>query len=302
MDNFKPLLAHTIKNIEDVQIPVMISPKIDGIRCVITKNGVLSRSLKPIRNKHVVETLSKLCELLPSSTIIDGELVCLNNKGKIAPFTDTSSGIMSVEGVPDFVYLAFDYIETDNPEIPFRERFKQLESFIGSIASEEAPVTCVPHWIVTSTKEASVAYDQIMKSDYEGAMFRDPDGRYKYGRSTIKDRILGKFKPFQDSEFKIIGYTQEFRNHNEATKDELGHTKRSTRRDNLEPLESLGSITVTDGNITFEVGSGFTKEQRENFWLTRDELIGKIVTVKYMEYGSKEKPRHPVFKGIREDL
>ena len=38
MSAFKPLLAHTVDSIETVQFPVMASPKLDGIRCLIV-NG-----------------------------------------------------------------------------------------------------------------------------------------------------------------------------------------------------------------------------------------------------------------------
>jgi len=53
MSTFKPLLAHTIEGTSTIKYPCIVSPKLDGIRCIIINGVAMSRSLKPIRNEYV---------------------------------------------------------------------------------------------------------------------------------------------------------------------------------------------------------------------------------------------------------
>ena len=56
MSNFKPLLAATIEDTSklDYSDGVLVSKKLDGIRCMIIDSVVYSRSMKPIRSKVVL--------------------------------------------------------------------------------------------------------------------------------------------------------------------------------------------------------------------------------------------------------
>ena len=91
----------------------------------------------------------------------------------------------------------------------------------------------------------------------------------------------------------------------EVTIDELGYTSRSTCKDNKIADEMLGSFVVEDlknPNMIFNIGSGFTKQERIDFWNKREELTGKIVTYKYFTVGMQNLPRFPIFKGFRDRI
>ena len=95
----KPMLA-VKADMDQIVLPILVTPKRDGIRC-LTVNGVaMSRSLKPIPNKFVREQLAGLHGL-------DGELML---KGA---FNDVQSGIMTEDGEPDFMYHVFDRFDSD---------------------------------------------------------------------------------------------------------------------------------------------------------------------------------------------
>ena len=49
-----------------------------------------------------------------------------------------------------------------------------------------------------------------------------------------------------------------------------------------------------------EVGSGFTDEQREEFWKYKDKYIGFVAEIKYQN-ASKNSIRFPVFMRLRLD-
>lgn len=55
MKPINPMLATAVENLDVLKYPVLVSPKLDGIRCLIIDGVAMSRSLKPIPNKHVQE-------------------------------------------------------------------------------------------------------------------------------------------------------------------------------------------------------------------------------------------------------
>ena len=71
-DKFKPLLACEVP-LEQVRLPVYVSTKLDGIRCVIIDGVAYSRSLKPIRNKYIQSVIGN-----EKYNGFDGELVVGN--------------------------------------------------------------------------------------------------------------------------------------------------------------------------------------------------------------------------------
>jgi DNA ligase-1 len=77
MSKFKPMLAaSTVPDLNDINYPVMASPKLDGIRCVTPNGDVLSRNLKAIPNHHVRHTLQALrVQGLDGELMIDGDLI-----------------------------------------------------------------------------------------------------------------------------------------------------------------------------------------------------------------------------------
>ena len=60
---FRPILAGSLNDVENdlenLIYPVIASPKVDGIRTLIDPEGqFVTRSMKPIRNKFLQESLS----------------------------------------------------------------------------------------------------------------------------------------------------------------------------------------------------------------------------------------------------
>ena len=70
----KPMLAADLKGQWDKLVyPVYVTTKLDGIRCLkINGRGVVSRTFKPIANKHIRETLDSF---LPVQS--DGEIIAV---------------------------------------------------------------------------------------------------------------------------------------------------------------------------------------------------------------------------------
>ncbi len=285
----KPMLAGSIKDLSEVRYPCIVSPKIDGIRCLKLSNKVLSRTFKPIPNNHIRDTLQKL---LPNG--IDGEIIVGN------VFQKTTSAVMSREGQPAFEFWAFDMVEGHLDE-PYSSRLMRLRNVVDAI--HDMRVLEVPTFTVQHEKELLKYEKKFLDDGFEGLMVRSPDGSYKCGRSTTREGWLLKLKRFEDHEAVILGFVEQLHNTNEATIDELGHTKRSSAKAGKVGKGTLGKFKVRDleSGVVFFVGTGLTDEQRQEIWNHKARYQGKLIKYKCQPYGEKDKPRLPVFLGFRDE-
>ena len=289
---FRPLLAEKA-DLSTLTFPLIASPKIDGIRCLIhPDHGPVSRKIKAIPNAYIREKLSG-----SDLAYLDGEIVTYSEDGKIDEFNTVQSKVMREDGEPSFIFHVFDCFK--RPQNPYTDRLADMID----IASYKSFVAIHTYQFIHSLDElARLETTFIDIEGWEGVMLRRPDGPYKFGRSTAKEQTLLKVKRFEDSEAIVTGTIERMHNANEAKKDALGRTERSTAKENLVPTDSLGALSVEWNGVSFELGTGFTEQQRQDFWRDRESIIGKTVTFKFQGVGSQGAPRFPVFLGFRYDL
>lgn len=285
----KPMLAAATDG-KNLTYPLLLSPKLDGIRCLIIDGVAVSRSLKPIPNKHVQKLFGR-----PELNGLDGELI-VGPAGGHDVFQRTSSGVMSIDGEPEVNFWIFDDFTESGA---FHRRLHTAHRRI----KKQKFCEDVPHHIITTEQDLLSMEEDYLELGYEGVMLRHPDGQYKHGRSTAKEAWLLKLKRFTDSEAKVIGFTELRTNTNEAKKNALGHLERSSKKDGMKNAQTLGSLVVKDikSGVEFEIGTGFTQSQRQELWNNGDNLIGRLVKYKSQPVGVKEKPRFPVFLGFRDE-
>jgi len=289
MSRLRPMLAaQAPEDLDKLRFPLIASPKLDGLRCLIVDGVAVSRTLKPIRNRHIQSLLGR-----PEFNGLDGELIV---GSPTAPncMQASTSGVMSADGEPDFRFFLFDSWQRDR--MPYWQwhtcnSLIYLPSFIH--AHVQYKIHNVP---MLEDLESSVLSD-----GYEGLILRSPDSPYKFNRSTEREAYMLKLKRFVDSEARVVGYEERMHNANEATRDERGFTKRSSHQDNKIPTGMLGALVCEKDGLTFNVGTGFDDTQRLLLWAERDTLPGRIVKYKSFPVGVKDRPRHPVFLGFRDN-
>lgn len=283
----RPMLAGPVEDATKLPFPMIASPKIDGIRALTLGGKLLSRSLKAIPNRHVRETLERVC----GDNVLDGELI----SGET--FQDCTSAIMSREGEPDFVFWCFDHLG-EGPNVRYVDRIHMLEGIVERIG--DTRVQTVPTLRIENAEELAAYEEDVLARGFEGVMLRRPDGPYKEGRSTLREGWLLKLKRFEDSEAIVVGFEELMRNENEAKTNELGLTKRSSAKAGKVPAGTLGALICrTVAGIEFNVGAGFTEAQRAELWATREFLLGALARYKHQPHGAKDAPRLPIFQGIR---
>lgn len=289
--NFKPLLAATLDEPHQLVWPKLVSPKLDGIRCLIYEGQAVSRNLKPIRNRFIQEMLKGL----PDG--FDGELIVgAPNEGNV--LNRTTSGVMSASGTPDFKYHVFDNFNYNGG---FHARYLKLEELLPDL---HARMEIVPHLYVFNEAEFLNHEGMFLQDGFEGIMARSTTGHYKLGRATHQEQILHKFKRFTDSEIFITNILEGQQNGNAATRDALGESVRSTCKENMVPNGCVGTIVGNDTKTSrsIEISPGrMTHDMRRYYWEHPEKIVGRIATYKFFGYGQLNAPRFPTFQAFREE-
>jgi DNA ligase-1 len=293
MSDFKPMLASKV-NPTKLRFPLAVQPKLDGIRAVVKDGRLLTRTLKTVPNREIYEALSR-----PELEGLDGELLVGDPTAEDA-YRRTASFCMaeSKTGEP-WTFYVFD--RWNSPLLSFTAR-RPTEIELSS----EPRIELVTTVLVDSAEELEAVEAKLIELGHEGAIVRDPNGFYKFGRASATKGELGKLKRFDDSEAEIIAPYEEQHNANVAVTNALGRTERSTAKAGKTGKGTLGGFYVRDcvTGIEFKVGTGFDASERADLWAQWHadprSLSGKVLKYKSFNIGVKEKPRHPVFLGFRD--
>lgn len=281
---FRPMLAAEV-DLEKLKYPCYVSAKLDGVRAIVRDGVVYSRSNKPIPNKFVREMFGHLNHY-------DGELIVGPPTAKDV-YTRTLSAVMSKsdETGGNTRFYVFDHIKY--PSWPYKQRYEELT---GGDAYKHQQIS------VHNETQLLMIEEELLDEGYEGLILRDPLAPYKNGRSTVNEGYLLKLKRFSDCECRIIGFEERMHNANEAQTNELGRTKRSSHQENKYGRGDLGALILRhpDG-YEFNCGTGFTDEERARIWNNREDYLGLMAKVKYFAVGMKDKLRHPVWLGLRDE-
>lgn len=292
---FKPMLAATWTPGTELSYPLLVSPKLDGVRCIVRDGVAYSRNMKPIRNEWVQHVLGA-CAWLDS---LDGELIVGAPTGGNV-LGRTQSGVMAREGRPEFMFHVFD---DTSAALGFSGRLHGAKRRVASAKLQVASM--VPHEMAHSFGQLEKLERTFLAQGYEGAMLRHPDGPYKQGRATPKEGTLWKMKRFIDGEAVIIGLEEGEANENIATRDELGRTKRSSAKAGKVAAGRVGTILAT--NLTtgqaMRISPGcLTAAERAHYWQHPQQLVGHVCTFKAFDYGVKDALRFALFKALRDPI
>ncbi len=268
---FEPMLAH---NYTDQVDPTgwILSEKLDGVRAIWNTKDFISR------RHHKFNSPKWFSDVMPKDIWLDGEL--FTKRGDF----NRVSGIVRKKIPVDTEWEHVTYNAFDLPKStkPYTERIKDLDTLIKNVCNttkwvgRECPLKSVKTYNVKSKDDMIKKTSEITSQGGEGSIIRDPDSLYFHGRS----KSMLKVKDFNDDDAIVLGHL-------------LG-TGRNSKR-----LGSLVCAFVTAPSIRFNVGSGFTDDQRDQY--KKEFPLGSIIRVKYFELSPKGVPRMPVFMGVHID-
>jgi len=280
-----------------LQFPLLASYKLDGVRCIFKDGQMYSRALKQFPNIKLRESFSSLMKLSKIKDIIlDGELLA-----KSLTFNELSGLTRQLDKeLPiDLFFYCFDAIYNKDFMMSFRTR----TSFLDVAEINHPRLKLVEQWSILKGEDINPLYENALAWGCDGLILRDPDGRYKFGRGTIKEGLIYKMKPFQTFDSKIIGIIQatEVREGAEKKINELGRSVTSKKKDDRILIEKAAAFIVMYKGKELKVTIAMTDEEKEEVWKNQKKYIGKYIEYKGMLVGSKNLPRHPVFIRFRKD-
>ena len=149
------------------------------------------------------------------------------------------------------VYSAWDMVNLKGDSRPYEERFSQLAEFVKKVDS----INLIEYEIVHSKAEAWAFYRKQLAKNKEGAVIKTKTGLWIDG--TSKDQV--KLKVTAELDLEVVGF----------------------KPGNGKFAATFGSITLKSkcGKLMCNV-SGMPDKTRKEIHAMRDDMPGKIVTVK----------------------
>lgn len=300
LKDFKPMLFPNEEvDPESIHYPIGATIKYDGVRLIFKDGEMYNRSMKVVPNKQLHRYFKHIKEYSKDNQVIlDGEFYIFDT-----PCREITSHVTSHnKPIPSNAYfLMFDSLN-NKATIDTQTRYYNRFLFAESIASKLDKVKMVKVMTVHRANQLKSLFTKALEIGHEGLVLRDLNARYKFGRTTLKEGIAYKMKPYSTYDAKIIDYKQRLENTNESFTNELGYATKRNTKDAKEETGILATLTVEleDGTIQ-DVSMTGDLEWRRNLWNQREGLVGKTIEFKGMSYGKKDKLRHPIFLRFRED-
>lgn len=291
--------------------PLVMLPKIDGVRGVNLDGILKQRTLKPVPNRFLTDKYSK-----PEFLGFDGEMVLTGQERSESLCRDTTSAVRRAYGEPDIEWHLFDYLHPHVVHLPYSLRMTALARTIQDNFGfyVEAGIKIVASFVVNNLEQLLELENLWTGMGYEGAITRDPNGLHKNGRATVKSGSYLRIKRFIDFEGEVVSFEEAKENQNEATTNPLGRSERSTHQENMVPKGMIGNITkraladveyngkvmIAKGQLVV-VGPGKIPHDMRKHWFEHpEEFVGQVLKSKFFPRGQKEKPRFPVALTLRD--
>ena len=267
---FECMLAHDGANHESkITGKKILQPKLDGVR-VLTVLDFESRTVTMYtRNGKVLENFShitdKLVEQLDNfgrSYVLDGEIMS-GTFNELMKQVHRKSDVAASDAVLNlFDILPLVEFKQGKSVMGQRRRFEFLNNF-ANIFKDTGCIEILPHKEVNLDEFlGDIEYrdynKEMVAAGYEGIMIKDPDAKYECKRSVS----WLKQKPFIEVSLTVT-----------AVEEGTGR--------NVGKLGALVCEGIDDGKrIVVNVGSGFSDNDRDEYWLGKDTVVGQVVEIR----------------------
>ena len=268
---------------------VSMSLKMDGIRCsaLVDNDGniqFLSRQGHKILGLN--EITNAIEKLGLKGYFIDGELIKINtdNIASDDNFRLTTKIVNSkTDDKRGLEFVVFDITPIEDyyngkSNLPYEQRLELMNELIGD---GNKFVRLVEKFGITdNVEEVYQKLNEVVADGKEGLILNTLSGVYSFGK---RPKDILKVKAFSDADVLVVDILE-------------GEGRLEGK---------LGKVKVQfkyEGKVyTSFVGSGFNDIEREYYWEHKDELMNKVITIKYFEISKNEKDgvsfRFPTWQG-----
>lgn len=288
---FKCMLSHKYEEKRIAEWPVLVEPKLDGIR-VIAIGSAVEDFIFYTRTGKMIETMGhvsrELQDWVERSALENDKLIAFDGEAVTTTFNDTTSQVRKKDGEKkDIVFHVFDMVPADKllglDKIASPAPLLKRRLLMGHLWNEwlvnsnPQNVKLVQPRTCHNNAEVMSYYQEIRDQGGEGVIVKPQDGLYEKRRSynwlKIKDQ--------QTVDVTII----DFEAGTAGTKYE----------------HCLGALVVDYKGVNVRVGSGLTDELREDIWADKESHLGRLIEVEFHEETPDGSLRHPRFNRFRDD-
>lgn len=265
---YDPMLAKDYEDYADkLDFPVYSQPKLDGLRCIVTRQGAFSRQWKPFATlEHIREAVQPFFDQYPNLLAFDGEMYSHDLKDSfeeiVSIVKQPKASAADIEKCKKSVkYHIYDIITKD--QLPFRQRMVDYKYILrAALNNYLSPVESTPAF---NHEELNKIYQRYIEEGYEGQMIRTCNSFYQHKRT--KDLL--KRKDFHEHDYEIVGYKE----------------GKGSREGCI-----ILRLAMPDGKEFDSVPVGGIEYQRR-LWTRRLDILGMQATVKYQNLSSDGIPR-----------
>ena len=266
---------------------ISISRKLNGTRCAFVGDKCMTRQGKEYKGlDHIIKDLHSLGL---KNCFVDGELLYKNEEGlSDSEAFQKGTGIAMSKDInkSDLKLVIFDVFPLEefwsgkSKESYYERKQMLLEIREGIELFDEVRNVEIVQMCYEGTDHTEIWkwLDYAEENDWEGIIL-NLDTPYECKRS----RSLIKVKKFFSCDIKCTGI-EEGSGRNKST---------------------LGALVCDYKGFPVNVGSGFSDSDRKHFWQHPEDVIGKIISVKYKEEtknkDGKISIQFPVFEAVRFD-
>lgn len=272
-----------------ISFPCYAQPKINGFRCFslfrlgetslfgqqltpvfLSKNG-LNFIPFPLIEKDLTTLYNAIDDEEKDTYIFDGEMYIPNQS-----LQTISSAVRKRNALTDS--LEYHIFDLAIPHLTQKERTQRLkETFdkVKQLGIELAYIKFVPTITIHNHREAVIYKNNCIDVNYEGAIFRDLNAKYQFGK---RPKTMTKFKDKDSQEFIIVNIID--------TETNPGVPVFTCKNDLNEELFDV----VIEGKL----------EDRKKYFTNKEKYIGKLLTVEFYERTKRDVPFHAVGITIRD--
>ncbi len=268
---FECMLAHDgAKHEKKIAGKKILQKKLDGVRCLTVVDFesrtvvMYTRNGKELVNfPHITAYLETQLDNFARSYVIDGEIMS-NSFQELMTQVHRKDNVEASDAVLNiFDIIPLAEFKEGVSSMGQRRRLNFIKTNFNNIIEDSGCMLLVP-WIEVDleTMVGKVEFQdfnkQMVEAGYEGIMIKDVDAPYECKRSSS----WLKQKPFIEVSLAVVAIE-------EGTGKNVG---------------KLGAFICEgedDGKkIRVNVGSGFTDTDRDEFWASKDQIIGQVVEVR----------------------
>ena len=272
-------------SVEHCKIPeetwFSLSQKLNGNRCTYYNGEFYTRQNKKyVGLDHIKTDIEKIPNA--KNYVFDGELIYKNKEGlsDSAAF-QRGTGIANnkSENKEELKLVIFDVLPKEEFENKIsKDTYKIRKHHLLDLKQYETENIEIVRIFYEGTNQSEIWkwLDFCEENDMEGCML-NLDAPYECKRT----KNLMKVKRFYNFDLQIIGYE-------EGTGRNKG---------------KLGAFIADYKGNQIKVGSGFNDQERKDFWENREDMINRVVTVKYKEISKDKKTgleslQFPIYCGL----